>query len=47
MTSQDLGHILEKFSAEFEAYWHSREFLPYDADDPMPVERFEENRRGG
>jgi hypothetical protein len=36
VTSQDLGHILEKFSAEFETYWHSREFLPYDADDPVP-----------
>ncbi|MDT8379428.1 MAG: hypothetical protein RQ739_11095 [Desulfotignum sp.] len=36
VTSQDLGHILEKFSAEFETYWHSREFLPYDAADPVP-----------
>lgn len=45
MTSQDLGHILEKFSAEFETYWHSREFLPYDADDPVPFREAIERAR--
>jgi superfamily II DNA or RNA helicase len=45
VTSQDLGHILEKFSAEFETYWHSREFLPYDADDPVPFREAIERAR--
>ena len=34
VTSQDMGHILEKFSVEFETYWNSREFVPFDADNP-------------
>jgi hypothetical protein len=36
VTAQDLSHVLEKFTAEFETYWHSREFLPYDPADPVP-----------
>ncbi len=33
VTAQDMGHILEKFTAEFETYWNSREFVPFDPDD--------------
>ncbi|MCC6544693.1 MAG: DUF3427 domain-containing protein [Nitrospirae bacterium] len=36
VTAQDMPHILEKFSAEFETYWNSREFLPFHPDDPLP-----------
>lgn len=36
ITSQDMPHILDKFTAEFETYWNSREFLPFDPADPMP-----------
>jgi len=45
VTSQDLGHILVKFSAEFETYWHSREFLPYDWADPVPFRQAIERAR--
>jgi superfamily II DNA or RNA helicase/HKD family nuclease len=34
ITAQDLAHILEKFSVEFETYWNSREFVPFDAGNP-------------
>lgn len=34
VTAQDMGHILEKFSVEFETYWNSREFVPFDPDNP-------------
>jgi superfamily II DNA or RNA helicase/HKD family nuclease len=34
ITTHDLPHILEKFSAEFETYWNSREFLLFDPDRP-------------
>ena len=34
VTAQDMGHILEKFVVEFETYWNSREFLPFDPDNP-------------
>jgi superfamily II DNA or RNA helicase/HKD family nuclease len=34
VTAQDMGHILEKFSVEFETYWNSREFIPFDAGNP-------------
>ncbi|MBZ0154915.1 MAG: DUF3427 domain-containing protein [Alphaproteobacteria bacterium] len=34
VTAQDMDHILEKFSVEFETYWNSREFVPFDPDDP-------------
>jgi len=33
ITAQDMKHILEKFTAEFETYWNSREFIPFDPDD--------------
>ena len=35
VTAQDLPHIVEKFVAEFETYWNSREFLPFDPDQPQ------------
>jgi superfamily II DNA or RNA helicase/HKD family nuclease len=35
ITAQDLPHILEKFLAEFETYWNSREFIPFDPEQPM------------
>ena len=34
VTAQDMGHILEKFTAEFETYWNSREFIPFDPEQP-------------
>jgi len=34
VTAQDMGHILEKFSIEFETYWNSREFVPFDPENP-------------
>ncbi len=34
VTTQDMGHILEKFSVEFETYWNSREFISFDAENP-------------
>lgn len=34
VTTQDMGHILEKFSVEFETYWNSREFVQFDPNDP-------------
>jgi superfamily II DNA or RNA helicase len=34
VTAQDMAHILEKFSIEFETYWNSREFIPFDAKNP-------------
>ncbi|MBA2880202.1 superfamily II DNA or RNA helicase [Desulfosalsimonas propionicica] len=37
VTAQDMAHILEKFTAEFETYWHSREFVPFDPEDPAPL----------
>ncbi len=36
VTAQDMAHILEKFEAEFETYWHSREFTPFDPKNPEP-----------
>jgi superfamily II DNA or RNA helicase/HKD family nuclease len=35
ITAQDLPHILEKFLAEFETYWNSPEFIPFNPDEPM------------
>ena len=35
VTAQDLPHILEKFVAEFETYWNSREFAPFDPNEPQ------------
>ncbi len=34
VTAQDMGHILEKFTVEFETYWNSREFVPFDPANP-------------
>ncbi len=34
VTAQDMPHILEKFTAEFETYWNSREFVGFDPDRP-------------
>jgi superfamily II DNA or RNA helicase/HKD family nuclease len=34
VTAQDMWHILEKFSVEFETYWNSREFIPFDTENP-------------
>lgn len=36
ITAQDMAHILEKFSIEFETYWNSREFIPFDPQNPTP-----------
>lgn len=37
VTAQDMPHILERFTAEFETYWSREEFTPFDGDAP---ERF-------
>ncbi len=34
ITSQDMGHIMSKFFAEFETYWAREEFVLYDWQDP-------------
>jgi superfamily II DNA or RNA helicase len=34
VTAQDMPHILDKFTAEFETYWNSHEFIPFNADEP-------------
>ncbi|BDV42903.1 helicase [Geotalea uraniireducens] len=34
VTAQDMAHVLEKFSVEFETYWNSREFAPFDPERP-------------
>ena len=39
VTARDMLHILERFVAEFDTYWHSREIQDYDPDAP---ERFRE-----
>lgn len=35
VTAQDMPHILEKFVAEFETYWNSREFVPFNPEEPL------------
>lgn len=35
VTAQDMPHILEKFLAEFETYWNSKEFIFFNADEPF------------
>jgi len=46
ITDQDLPHILEKFIAEFETYWNSREFIPFNPDEPMVLrEAIQQGRR--
>ncbi len=51
VTSQDMGHILEKFSVEFETYWNSREFVPFDAENPSlfraAIDRARNSRSNG
>lgn len=37
VTAKDMGHLLEKFTIEFETYWNSREFIPFDPNNPMPL----------
>ncbi len=32
-SNQDMPHVLERFSAEFETYWENREFEPYTVND--------------
>lgn len=34
VTAQDMVHILQKFTIEFETYWNSREFVPFDPANP-------------
>ena len=34
VTAQDMPHILEKFLAEFETYWNSQEFVPFNPEEP-------------
>jgi len=34
VTAQDMPHILDKFSVEFETYWNCREFVPFDPANP-------------
>jgi superfamily II DNA or RNA helicase/HKD family nuclease len=34
VTAQDQPHIIEKFRVEFETYWNSREFIPFDPSQP-------------
>ncbi len=35
VTAQDMPHILEKFLAEFETYWNSHEFIPFNPAEPF------------
>jgi superfamily II DNA or RNA helicase/HKD family nuclease len=37
VTAQDMQHILNKFCAEFETYWNSHEFVPFDPNNPQPL----------
>ncbi len=39
ITAQDMKNILEKFSVEFETYWNSREFIPFDVEKPEILRR--------
>lgn len=39
VTAQDMPHVLERFSAEFETYWHHEEFVSFRADE---AQRFRE-----
>ncbi len=46
VTAQDMKHILEKFTAEFETYWNGREFIPFDAAAPERFRGAIERARG-
>lgn len=39
ITAQDMAHILEKFSVEFETYWNSCEFVSFDPSNPEMFRR--------
>ncbi len=39
VTAQDMPHILDKFIAEFETYWNSREFVPLDPAHPQTLRK--------
>ncbi len=39
VTAQDMAHVLAKFSVEFETYWNSREFVPFDPQQPEQFRR--------
>ncbi len=45
VTAEDMGHILEKFSIEFETYWNSREFIPFDPEKPFSFRQAIERAR--
>lgn len=51
ITAQDMEHILEKFTAEFETYWNSREFVPFDPAQPTlfrtAIDRIRNPQQGG
>ncbi len=51
VTAQDMGHILEKFSIEFETYWNSHEFVPFDTTNPtlfrMAIDHARNHRTDG
>jgi superfamily II DNA or RNA helicase/HKD family nuclease len=51
VTAQDMGHILDKFSVEFETYWNCREFVPFDPANPtdfrIAIDRARNPRRTG
>jgi HKD family nuclease len=51
ITAQDMKFILEKFIVEFETYWNSREFTPFDCENPAlfrtAIERARNPQRQG
>ena len=51
ITAQDMEHIIEKFSIEFETYWNSKEFVPFDPENPTlfrtAINRARNSRLGG
>ncbi len=47
VTAQDLPHIVEKFVAEFETYWNSREFMPFNAAEPEALREAIRHARTG
>ncbi len=36
ITENDMEHILDKFTVEFNTYWNSHEFVPFDPEYPEP-----------
>ena len=51
VTAQDMYHILEKFTIEFETYWNSQEFVPFDTTNPtlfrMAIDHARNHRTDG